>query len=132
HAAGLVGRGPCRAVVRADRSGRRWLRCELVRAARPLRAGLQMYQTRRLAMAADTDGRSSTSSAAVAGHGGRHAVDDHDRERCGARAERGAARAARPASAAGAERCEASAAHAAVPPGLALAAGTIDPGAAAA
>src|SRR5690242_10315037 len=91
-----------------------------------------MYQTRRLAVAADSDERSQSGGALVAGHGGGHVVDDHPRQRSGTWPVGGVARAARSASLAGAEGPKAPAPHATVPPGLAVAAGAIDRGAAAA
>ena len=53
------------AVVRADRSGARCVRCAVVCLAWLVRAGVQMHQARRLAMATDPDGRSGTGGAAA-------------------------------------------------------------------
>src|SRR2546423_6987545 len=104
------------------------MRCSVVRLARLVRAGLQMYQARRLAVAPDADGRSEPGGAPVVGDGGRHVVDDHDRERSGGRAERRTARSARPAAHPGVGGRAPPAPAAPLPAGPALAVGPAHPG----
>src|SRR6266542_4121496 len=84
-----------------------------------------MHQTRRLAMAADPDGRFGTGGAPLAGDGGRHAVDDHDRQRFGSRTVRWAARSARSAADSGAGGPTPTTPDASLPAGTALAVGPV-------
>src|SRR5262245_3035762 len=104
----------------------------MVRFALLVRAGGHQHQTRRLAVAANSDARARAGRADVAGDGDRHSVDDHDWQRFGAWPGPDPGRLARSAGAVGAERSAATAPHTAVPPGLAVAAGATDPAAAAA
>src|SRR3954454_12891573 len=97
-----------------------------------------MWQTRRLAMATDPNGRSGARGAALVGYGGGDVVDDHARQRSGTGADadrrpaRAAERTARRAMPSGQPRTGASAPSAPVSLGLAVAAGAIDSRAAAA
>src|SRR6266496_4390949 len=72
--------------------------------------------------------RARASGTAVAGDGGCHAVDDHARQRSGAWPKRPAGGSARSAGASGTGRRAPATTPAAVPAGLAVAAGAIDPG----
>src|SRR6266542_2444197 len=132
YAAGLVGRRPYRTLVRTDRSRSRRLRRAMVWAALLVRAGLQLHQARRLAVATDPNDRSKPGGPSLAGDGGGYVVDDHAWQRYGAWPGRQRARSARSASTSGIERHAAATPPAAVPSGLAVAAGAIDRGAAAA
>src|ERR687885_1136055 len=88
-----------------------------------------MYETRRLAMAADADARPSAGGAGVASAGGRNAVGDERGERTGGRGNVGRGGPARPAGAAGHGGADATAPHPALSSRVAVGACAEPPGA---